>query len=112
MNLTQYLKFDRLSTRSEYWAVLLISWLATFFVGGVGAVMIIADGIMILFGGVFMLVSCILLLWITFAITANRCRDAGINPWWAASIMIPYVGFVTMVIFGCLETKTTEEISQ
>lgn len=112
MNLTKYLKFDRTSSRSEYWATLILTWVLVFFIWGISFVFIALDGLMVLFGGIFMLASSILLLWITLAITANRCRDAGLIPWWAASLLLPYIGFVTMIVFGCLPTSTKEKIEE
>ena len=106
----QYLDFHRLAQRSEYWAVLIITWLLAILIWGIGLAFIAMDGIMIAFGGVFMLVSSVLLIWITLAVTASRCRDAGLNPWWAASIFLPYIGFVTMIVFGVLESKSTETL--
>ena len=88
--------------------MLIISWLLAFLVWGISVAFIAMDGIMIAFGGVFMLVSSVLLIWITLAVTASRCRDAALNPWWAASILIPYIGFITMIVFGCIESKPPE----
>lgn len=103
--MNRYLDFTRLATRSEYWAVLIIASLSTFLVSFVGAAFLLGDGVMAVFGGLFMLAASVLLLWITLSTAASRCRDAGINPWWAASMLIPYIGFVTMIVFGCLESR-------
>ena len=104
----KYLKFNGLATRSEYWGVILISWviavLATMLMlgfmstGSAGAVIGILVGL-----AVFVVTA-----WAGLATTARRCRDAGINPWFTLTMFIPYVAFVTTIVFGVLESKSQE----
>jgi uncharacterized membrane protein YhaH (DUF805 family) len=108
--MTRYLDFARLATRSEYWAVLIITWISVIVAWSISLLFIAMEGIMVAFGGIFLLASTGLFLWITLAVTASRCRDAALNPWWAASILLPYIGFVTMIVFGCLESRSAEPI--
>lgn len=102
----RYLDFGRVATRSEYWGVLIIGWLLAAVLSIVTIAVMILDGLFVLLGGLIMLAGFILLIWAMLATTASRCRDAGINPWWTAATFLPYIGFVIMIVVGCLSTKT------
>lgn len=101
----RYLDFSRLATRSEYWGVLIISWILTIILSIVTVAVMIIDGFFVLLGALIMLVGFVVLIWAMLATTVSRCRDAGINPWWTAASLIPYIGFVVMIVVGCLDTK-------
>ena len=100
----RYLNFSRRATRSEYWGVLIIGWLLAAVLSVVTIAVMILDGMFVLLGGLIMLTGFIVLIWAMLATTASRCRDAGINPWWTAASFLPYIGFVVMIVVGCLKT--------
>lgn len=101
----KYLKFDGLATRSEYWGVILVSWVLAF-VAGLLMVGFMAAGSVGAVVGVFMALAVVVVTtWAGLATTARRCRDAGINPWFTLTLFIPYVNFVTMIVFGVLDSK-------
>lgn len=101
----KYLNFSGNASRSEYWAVQLISF-AIFFVLMMIAVGIAAIGTAGIFASsAFIIISVILMSWLVLATTARRCRDSGINPWFTLAVFVPYLGIVPWIVFGCLETK-------
>lgn len=102
--MTKYLNFSRRATRSEYWGVLIISWILAAVLSIVTIAVMIIDGLFVFLGGLIMLAGFIVLIWAMLATTASRCRDAGINPWWTAASLLPYIGFVVMIVIGCLKT--------
>jgi uncharacterized membrane protein YhaH (DUF805 family) len=109
--MTRYLSFSRMATRSEYWAVLIIGWalamllsIATVSFVTVTESFLVFDGAVAFVSVLIMLLGFFLLVWAMLAVTASRCRDAGINPWWTVATIIPYVGFVTVIVLGCLKT--------
>lgn len=104
--MTRYLDFSRLATRSEYWGVLIISWILAAVLTVVTVAMMVIDGVFVFLGGLALLVGFVVLIWAILATTASRCRDAGINPWWTAASLLPYIGFVIMIVIGCLQTRT------
>ena len=107
----RYLDWGRRATRSEYWGVLIISWILAAVLSIVTIAVMIIDGFFVLLGAFIMLVGFVVLIWAMLATTASRCRDAGINPWWTAASLLPYIGFVVMIVIGCLTTRaTTEEV--
>ena len=105
----RYLDFSRLATRSEYWGVLIISWILAAIVTIVSLAIIVIDGAAVILGGLIMLTGLVALIWAMLATTASRCRDAGINPWWTAATLMPYLGFVVMIVIGCLGTQSQQQ---
>jgi uncharacterized membrane protein YhaH (DUF805 family) len=103
--MTRYLDFRRMAKRSEYWGVLIISWILAALLSVITISFMILDGIFILLGTLILLGGLGLLIWVILAVTASRCRDAGINPWWTAASILPYIGFVVMIVVGCLPSK-------
>lgn len=101
----KYFKWNGYAMRSEYWAVLIISWLA-----GIVAMMV-AIGIMtsgtlgVVVGGILLAAIILVELWVILSTTARRCRSADINPWWTLALLIPYIGFIATIVFGVLEPK-------
>jgi uncharacterized membrane protein YhaH (DUF805 family) len=101
----QYLSWTGRAARSEYWAVLIIGWVLAAVVTIVGTVMMVADGLFMVSGIIVIILGLILLIWAMLATTARRCRDAGINPWWTLASILPYIGFVVMIVVGCISTQ-------
>ena len=102
MPLLKYLSFQGKASRSEYWAIYLISTAST-----VPALLIAAGlallGIIGTVIGVFLLIAFgFILTWLTFATVVRRCKDIGISPWFSATLLVPYVNFITFIVFGCL----------
>lgn len=101
----KYFYFKGYASRSEYWAVQLIT-VPIFFV-----LMIIAVGIGalgtsgLIAAGFFIFGSLVLVAWLALATTARRCRDAGINPWFTLAVFIPYFAIIPWIVFGCLQTE-------
>jgi uncharacterized membrane protein YhaH (DUF805 family) len=91
-NYKKYFYFDGTATRSEYWGISLICYVlaipALFFAGILGGLAIV---------------------WTLLSTTARRCRDAGINPWFSATILIPWIAVIAVVVFGCLKTEKKDE---
>ena len=100
--------FKGLAPRQEYWATILLSALvhmvATLIVVSVGFAAPGSEAIVILFA----VPIAISATWITLAVSAKRCRDAGINAWWCVAQLVPYIGIVTFFTFGILKTKQEE----
>lgn len=94
----QYFSFNGTAKRQEYWAVLIIS------------ILLLVVGLALVEGGsaVAALVALVLLvgaLWVLFATTVRRLRDAGLNVWWILLIFVPYVSLVAHIVFGVIGSK-------
>lgn len=107
----KYFKFDGSATRSEYWAVNIVGGICTFILALFGA--IFAFGEMGVFatviGGAVLAVTLIGAFWLSIATAVRRCKDAGLNPWWTLALIIPYVGTIVFIVFGCLKTDATAQ---
>ena len=51
------------------------------------------------------LVALVATLWAIIAVTVKRSRDVGLNTWWILAVLVPYVGTVATIVFGCLNSK-------
>lgn len=109
-DIKKFLSFEGKSTRSEYWAINLCSYVVLLGAGLVSA-LIIMSGIFGLISGVLLILgTAIMLAWLVFAVTVRRCRDIGISPWFTLSLLIPYIAIIPFIVFGCL--KSEEKIEQ
>jgi len=104
----KYFEFSGTATRSEYWAVNIIAYLLLIPVAIVGAVFAMGGIIGAVVGGLLILSGVVGLTWVVIATSARRCRDAGINPWFTATILIPYIAIIPWIVFGCLKTEKEE----
>ena len=97
-NFKDNFSFNGVSTRSQYWETLVITFVALIIVtiamegsGGIGVILA--------------LVALIAIAWVMLAVTVKRCHDIGINAWWTAATLIPFIGSVVTIVLGCLSTK-------
>ena len=105
----KYFTFTGKATRSEYWGVNIISYLLLLPVLIIGAVFTLGGLIGSVVGGLLILAGVVALTWAVLATTARRCRDAGINPWFAGTILIPWFALIPFIVFGCLKTEKSDE---
>jgi|13_taG_2_1085334.scaffolds.fasta_scaffold07568_7 uncharacterized membrane protein YhaH (DUF805 family) len=103
----KYYSFQGTVRRQEYWGTSLLGGLihivAMLVMVGLGAILTVNE-----LGMILLIPLIISNIWIHAAVAAKRCRDIGINPWWAVCNFMPYIGFVTFIVFGCLKSKTSE----
>lgn len=109
MDLKKYLDFTGRSTRSEYWAINVVSYIMLLILVSLVIVSGVTNIVGIILAAGLMIAGVGLCSWAIMAVAARRCRDAGINPWWALALMTPYVGIVPWIVFGCLSTYQGEE---
>jgi uncharacterized membrane protein YhaH (DUF805 family) len=105
------ISFKDPASRTEYWTVYL-----RYFLLGLGSVIayFVLGGILNFIdrsGSLFAIVSVPLLIVevlffivFTFAVTARRCIDIGINPLFTLLICVPYIGLAAAIVLGLLET--------
>ena len=93
----EYFNFDGTANRSQYWAMIII--------GTIGY--IIGEALLATMPWLSLIVM-VTVLWYALATTARRIRDTGNSLWWIAGLIIPIVGTIVTVVFGCLPTKEQE----
>ena len=100
-----YFSFQGTTARSEYWGVNILGGIAAFVLAFVSAAIMSAGSTGALaFGGLALLVTLVAAFWLSLATAVRRCRDAGINVWWAAAICIPYIGWIVSIVLGCIKS--------
>ena len=94
----EYFNFNGVAKRQEFWAVHIVSILVLV----IAMAMIEGSGAL---GALVALVALVATLWAIIAVTVKRLRDVGLNTWWILAILVPYVGTVATIVFGCLGSK-------
>ena len=97
----EYFNFNGVAKRQEFWAVHIVSIL----------VLVIAMAILEsagAIGALVVLVALVAALWAIIAVTVKRLRDAGLNTWWILAVLVPYVGTIATIVFGCLGSKESK----
>jgi uncharacterized membrane protein YhaH (DUF805 family) len=97
----EYFNFNGVAKRQEFWAVHIVSILVLIIA------MMMVEGAEIL-GALVALIALVATLWAIIAVTVKRLRDAGLNTWWLLAILVPYVGTVATIVFGCIGSKESE----
>lgn len=112
---SKYFSFEGRATRSEYWGTYIVSCVLLFcLIFIVGAFSLIGlpfiwflgwfINLFLLFGGLA------IALWVFIATAVRRCRDAGINVWFSATIFIPPpIGIIPWVVLGFLASEKKDE---
>ncbi len=107
INMERFFSFNGLTQRSEYWAVMVVTLVAGFFLGfGIGG-LFMAESTAIL-GFILFSALFVASAWLTLATTARRCRDAGVSPYWCLAMLVPYVSFVATIVFGIIPSDHSQ----
>ena len=115
----KYFAFAGKATRSEYWGIYLISWALLSLTSTVAFILFVLSlpftiVLLGLLGWITSLaIICagsVLSCWLWVATTVRRCNDAGINSWFAITILLP-PPFCTIpvIVFGCLKSDTIDK---
>lgn len=91
-----YADFNGRAKRTEFWMFVLVNWLVSLAVGIIGW----ALGISWL-GSLYGLAVLVPML----AVGARRLHDTGRSGWWWLILLIPFIGFIWLVVLWCLESK-------
>ena len=103
--MSQYFKFTGLAKRQEYWAVIVIAYAISFALGFVLGGLMLTGATGLYLGLIGIVAVTVAAVWVSLATTVRRCRDAGISPWWSVLLIIPYVGFVALIVYGVIKSQ-------
>ena len=95
-----YFEFRGRATRSEFWGVFLICYLA------VMPIVVLISALLGMLGVAIAIVATIASFILMFATSARRCRDAGINPWFS---LVTFVTVIPIIVFGCLPSEKSDD---
>ena len=104
----KYFKFDGTATRGEFWAVNLIGGVVAAVVAAFGIVLIDAEiegsTFLTAIGFCLLAANLVAVVWLSVATSIRRCHDAGINRWWTFAACLPFIGWIVLIVIGCLKT--------
>jgi uncharacterized membrane protein YhaH (DUF805 family) len=100
----QYISLEGKAGRQEYWAIILVCYFILTFFGSFTSVFLFIPSWMILrfLVGSFMLALFAGILYVMFAVAYRRCKDIGINSWFALTLLIPTINIIAIIVFGLL----------
>jgi len=92
---SKYATFSGRASRSEYWYFVLFSILA-FLVAGVIDGVVLAKDL-----SPFSIILNLVLLLPSLAVSVRRLHDKGRTGWWLLLVVVPFVGFIVLLIWFC-----------
>lgn len=107
----KYLSLEGVATRQEYWAIMLICYFVLTFFGSLSSVFLFVPSFLIfrLLIGSFMLALLAGILYVMFAVVYRRCKDIGINSWFALVLLVPTINIIAIIVFGLLPKDKKHE---
>lgn len=103
----KYFDMEDVASRQEYWAIILVSYFVLTLFGSFTSIFLFVPNsyVMGFLAGSFMLTLLAVVLYLMFTVTYRRCKDIGINPWFALTLLIPTINLIAIIIFGCLPSE-------
>ena len=89
-----YFDFNGTSTRQEYWGVSIVVCV------GMVLALVLTE-----IAPFLALVLLIAIIWGYSALIIRRLRDAGLSLWWFLAAWVPYISFISMIVFGCIPSQ-------
>lgn len=95
----KYVTFSGRAQRAEYWTFGFVNFVILMVLVGIGELGGVkwATNIGVLFALVIALP--------TIAVTIRRLHDIGRTGWWWLIQLVPYVGPIVMIVFGCFDSQ-------
>lgn len=103
--MTKYFSLYGNSTRSEYWCTGIVVFLLEVVLIILAVLFSTLSDAAAVLSGLVIFASVIAGFWLQIAVAVRRCRDAGISPWFGLTIIIPYIGFIPWIVFGCISSE-------
>lgn len=102
----KYVCFSGRARRQEYWMFVLFNIIAAFVVGFIGGFLASVTGVdaFAFLGAIYNLAVLIP----SFAVFCRRMHDTGRSGWWWLIGLIPFVGWIVLLVFCCLDSQPGE----
>ena len=102
----KYACFSGRARRQEYWLFFLFNFIAAFVVGFIGGFLASVTGVdaFAFLGAIYNLAVLIP----SFAVFCRRMHDTGRSGWWWLIALIPFVGWIVLLVFCCLDSQPGE----
>jgi uncharacterized membrane protein YhaH (DUF805 family) len=102
--LKKYAVFSGRARRKEYWFFVLWYLIITILLGILDGML----GLRIGQAGVLQTLYALAVLIPSLAVTVRRLHDTGRTGWWLLIVLIPFIGFIVLLVFMCLEGEPGE----
>lgn len=102
----KYACFSGRARRQEFWLFFLFNLIASIIINVIGGVLAGATGVdaFAFLGAIYSLAVLIP----GFAVFCRRMHDTGRSGWWWLIGFIPFVGFIVLLVFCCLDSQPGE----
>ena len=102
----KYACFSGRARRQEFWLFFLFNFIAAFVVGFIGGFLASVTGVdaFAFLGAIYNLAVLIP----SFAVFCRRMHDTGRSGWWWLIGLIPFVGWIVLLVFCCLDSQPGE----
>ena len=102
----KYVCFSGRARRKEYWMFVLFNFIAAFVVGFIGGFLAGATNV-VAFSFLGTIYNLAVLL-PSFAVLVRRLHDTGKSGWWWLIGLVPFVGWIVLLVFCCTDSKPGE----
>jgi len=102
--LKKYAVFSGRARRKEYWFFVLWYLIITILLGILDGML----GLRIGQAGVLQTLYALAVLIPSLAVTVRRLHDTGRTGWWLLIVLIPFIGFIVLLVLMCLEGEPGE----
>jgi uncharacterized membrane protein YhaH (DUF805 family) len=98
--MSKYFSFNGVAKRQQYWAVHALAFCA----------LIVAFAAVAFepYGALLTVAIAIGIIWLSLSTVVRRLRDAGLSPYWVLLTLVPYVGGIATIVFGCIGSANGE----
>ena len=102
----KYACFSGRARRQEYWLFVLFNIIADIIINVIGGVLASVTGVdaFAFLGAIYNLAVLIP----GFAVFCRRMHDTGRSGWWWLIALIPFVGWIVLLVFCCLDSQPGE----
>ena len=102
----KYACFSGRARRKEYWMFVLFNFIAASVAGFIGGLLVRVTGVV-----AFSFLSTIYNLAVLIpglAVCFRRLHDIGKSGWWVLIGLVPFVGWIVLLVFACLDSQPGE----
>ena len=106
--MSKYFNFKNPASRQQFWGVMVVGHIVLFILAAVLVALAASGPTGEIIGGLGLFVAGIAYVWAMLATCVRRCRDSGLNPWWSAAVLLPYIGYIVLIVIGVWSPATQQ----
>ena len=110
--MSKYFDFKSSASRQQFWGVMVVGHIIFFIVAAILVALAASGPTGEIIGGLGLIVVGVAYVWAMLAACVRRCRDSGLNPWWSAAVLLPYIGYIVLIVIGVWTPITQQAATQ